>query len=532
VVFRPEGAAPAGLERDVRAALRLRPGDAWDPALGAASLAAVRGLARVRDAAFATARPAGATGGRLTVTVSLDAATPGPTPGILRSGDPADFPVLYRGDDAFLAVEVNGGMGVFSDGNPWFGRPEVFTRGNPLVEDPERGAGTGGRATWAEGFVQLGLGGVAPFGPPGLYAFGSASWIAPGSIGRDIFRDDARASFDVEKLYGGLLYAPGHRDLRLKLSAGRQNFTLHDGFLVAQFGSQWNAGPRPGIYLAPRTTHDMSVLASARAGDWSAQGFFLNPNEYEPIESDTRLLGLDLGRRIGERLSVNATALHVPRSDTAYRAPDGLARGREGLWTAAGRMAWRAPADAPGLWAKAELARQWHADFPMAAWAGYGQLGWIARDLPWSPSLSYRLAHFSGDDPATARYERFDSLYSGGLDQWLQGITINKALTPSNRTTHRLRFNVTPDPRLNLSLDWFLHRADDLNNLGGNPALGTLASRELGQEVQFVARWAISSRLYFVGIASLALPGEAIRAAADGGTEPWSTLQAQLYWSF
>ena len=469
VVFRPEGAAPRGLERDVRAAIGLRPGDAWDPALAGAARAAVRALPGVRRADFGMLRAAGGAIRRLTVTVGLDAGAAEPPRGLVLSGDPADFPALYRSDDALLAVELNGGMGVFSDGNPWFGHPEVFTRGNPLVEDPAEDAGSGDRATWAEGFVQFGLGGVGPLGPSGLYAFGSASWIAPGSVGRDIFRDDARASFDVEKLHGGLLYAPGDRDLRLKVSAGRQSFTLHDGVLVSQFGSQWNAGPRPGVYLAPRTAHDMAVIASARADSWSAQGFSLDPNEYEPIESDTRLLGHDIGRRVGARLSVNVTALHVPSSDTAYRAPDGLPRGREGLWTAAGRIAWRAPADGPGLWAKAELARQWHGDFPIAARAGYARLGWIARDLPWSPSLSYRLAHFSGDDPATRRYERFDSLYSGGLDQWLQGISINKLLSQPNRTSHRLRLDVAPSPRLDLALEWDLHRADALNSLGEKP---------------------------------------------------------------
>jgi hypothetical protein len=168
----------------------------------------------------------------------------------------------------------------------------------------------------------------------------------------------------------------------------------------------------------------------------------------------------------------------------------------------------------------------------MNAWAGYATLGYIARDLPWTPSLSYRFSHFTGDDPSTSSFERFDPLYTGGLSYWLQGITINKALAPANRSTHRLRLNVAPDPRLNLTLDYFLHVADERNNIGANPAIATLASDDLGQEFQFVARWAISQRLYFVGVASLALPGDAIDAATRRGADPWSSLQAQLYWNF
>jgi hypothetical protein len=103
---------------------------------------------------------------------------------------------------------------------------------------------------------------------------------------------------------------------------------------------------------------------------------------------------------------------------------------------------------------------------------------------------------------------------------------------PENRLTHRLRLNVAPDPRLNLTLDWFLHRADQLNNIGANPAIAQLSSRDLGQELQLAGRWAISDRLYFLGFAGAAFPGRAIRDAAGGDAEPWTTLQAQLFWNF
>jgi hypothetical protein len=168
----------------------------------------------------------------------------------------------------------------------------------------------------------------------------------------------------------------------------------------------------------------------------------------------------------------------------------------------------------------------------MSAWAGYGTVGYLARDLPWTPSLSYRFSGFSGDDPATETYERFDALYSGGLAEWLQGISISKLARPENRLTHRLRLNVAPEPRLNLTLDWFLHRADQLNNIGANPAIAQLSSRDLGQEVQLTGRWAISERLYFLGIGGVAIPGDAIDSAAGGEAEPWTTLQAQIFWTF
>jgi hypothetical protein len=98
--------------------------------------------------------------------------------------------------------------------------------------------------------------------------------------------------------------------------------------------------------------------------------------------------------------------------------------------------------------------------------------------------------------------------------------------------THRLRSNVTPDPTLNLTLDLYQHVADERNNLGANAALGTLSSRELGKEVQITGRWAISPGVFVLGIAGVAFPGEAIEAATPGPDDPWTTLQAQLFWGF
>jgi hypothetical protein len=187
--------------------------------------------------------------------------------------------------------------------------------------------------------------------------------------------------------------------------------------------------------------------------------------------------------------------------------------------------------DRSDVWFEAELARQDHDDFDMAAWAGYGELGYYARTVRWTPSVSYRLSAFSGDDPDTSRYERFDTLYSGGLDHWLQGISINKLLTQANRISHRVRLNVAPAPSLNLTFDLYRHVADERNNLGGNPALGTLESRDLGDEIQLTARWQVRPNVLVLGIASAAFPGRAIEAAASGNVDPWTTLQVQLFWA-
>jgi hypothetical protein len=492
-------------------------------------LGRVRNLAGIADASYRIVHTSNPSGRTLVLTVTTRTASADPTGETKKS---AGFPVLYQDGSSLFRILLNGGVGVFSDPNPWFGNPLTYTRLNPLVQNPPAGAQTGRSASWVENYVEYGLGGVTQLGTSPFYVYGAGTFVTTMSAGQDIFRDDARATTNIEKLYGGLLYATKDGGPRVNISAGRQNFTLNDGFLVSQFGSQWNAGPRPGVYLAPRTTHDFAGVATVKWDQWTWTSFYLNPNEYEPIESNTHLFGSNIRYNVTKSFYGDVSYLYVPRSDTLYTAPDGSRLPREGVRTYAGHIRWADPKVIDGLWLETEAARQTHDEFDMDARAAYGTIGFLARALPWTPSLSYRYAYFSGDDPSTPTYERYDSLYSGGLNEWLQGITINKVLAQPNRITHRVRFNVSPDPRLNLTLDYYRHEADELNNRGANPALSVLQSKDLGQELQFVTRWAASDNLYVMGVLSHALPGDALKLASPGPDKGWSTVQGQLFWNF
>lgn len=528
-----DAARDAAIAGEARRLLGLRPGDRLtQAALDAAALrlGALAGVGSAETRLGTDAEPGRA---RLEVALTLAPADApaGPT-GMLAGGGREAFPILWQDQDRLLRFHLNGGFGLYSDGNAWFGRPEVFTRGNPLVEDPSQGARTGSRATWGEAFVEFGLSGVTRIGDSNVAIYGQATAIAPLAVGQDIFRGDTRSSLDWEKAHVGLLWGTDDRRRSVNLSFGRQNFSLNDGFLISQFGSQWNAGPRPAVYLAPRTTQDFSAIGTVKFDDWTATAFYLDPNEYEPLESDTVLAGANLRHAFTDRFWIDASVIRALESKTRYQVPGGVIGTRDGLTTLAGHLRWADPDIAPGVWIEGELAHQRHDDFDMDAWGGYATVGILGQDLPWKPSLSYRYSARSGDDPATAAYERFDPLYAGGLSEWLEGVSISKALNPANRRTHRIRLNLQPDPRLNLTFDWHLHRAQELNNLGANPALSTLTSRELGQEFSFTGRYALSRNLFLLGIASVGVPGKALRDATPGPDEPWTTLQASLFWTF
>ena len=164
----------------------------------------------------------------------------------------------------------------------------------------------------------------------------------------------------------------------------------------------------------------------------------------------------------------------------------------------------------------------------MSAWAGYGTIGYIARQAKWTPSISYRYAAFSGDDPNTKTFERWDPLLSTGLGTWLPGVSFGKIVSNSNLANHRVQLNLVPVETLNVTFDYnkFVVLQPDDPNASRVP--GTLSSSDLGQEFTLSARWAINMNLYLQGVASYALPGEALRDI--GADRPWSTLQLSLYW--
>jgi hypothetical protein len=523
-------ARDAALRRAVEAVLPLAPGSVFDRLLADGATLQARRVEGVRNAVWRLESTVNPDGAMLIVSVSLARDAP-PASGLLQTG--SGYPTLYRNDRQVLTLTVNGGSGFFTDLNPWFRQPLAFTRGNPLVQEPALGAQTGSSASWTEQYIEYGINGMTQLGDSPAYLYGALTGLTAVSIGRDIFRDDTRSTTRIEKAYLGLLLADPQGRYSGTVSFGRQNFTLNDGFLVAQYGSQYNAGPRPGIYLAPRTTHDRSVLAQLRAGPWLGTFFRLDPNEFEPLESNTVVAGGNLRYTFTPSTYVDASVIQVPRSGTRYARPGLPAGTRDGLEVLAVHGRWADRAVLPGVWLESEVARQTNANFPMEAWGWYGTVGYLAAARRWKPSISYRYASLDGDDPNTETYERYDGLFSGGLNEWLQGITINKALTNANRNTHRVRLNVNPQPALNLTFDVFIHRAEDLNNVGGNPALGQLKSRDLGTELQFVTRWALSRQLYFVGVVSHAMPGDAIEQAVETGkVKPWTTLQAQFYWNF
>lgn len=505
------------LRRSIEAATQPIAGAPFNAILTDRVLSAIRALDGVQDASYAlyASDSPGAVVLVLNATLGADGETP--ARGVLATGRRGDFPILAEDERRLLRVQLNGGHGLYSDHNPWFASPATYTSRSPIALDPP-GAG---RTTWAESWIEYGFAGANRIGDSFAYAYGELTGLTSAATGHDLFRSDTRSKTLFEKAYAGVLWADAGAPRAARVSAGRQNWQLNNGFLFSKFAAGANAGPNPGLYLSPRTTYEMAILAEARHGRFRIEYFDVDPAELRDFDSGTRFRGMHLSWLDQEAWDLGAAAYEVPESNTVFRTPQGSVLPREGQRTWNLRAGHKAVAGIEGLSALAEFAQQDHPDFDVRAQAWYAQFGYTAAGLPWKPSFTYRYASFSGDDPGTDRWEAFDAPLSSGLDEWVQGVDFKKVVANTNLDTHRLRLNLAPDGQRNYTIDWFRLEADV-----------PLATGEsvYGEELDLAIRWAVSKRLYFLGVAGVAWPGAVIEAQTGGAARPWATVQASLFW--
>jgi hypothetical protein len=443
----------------------------------------------------------------------------------------APFPVLVDRNGTFVRAKVEAMALYYANNNAWFGRPDAMLQGNPLVQGRPAGRGY---EDWVEGYIHTGLSGITPLSE-NFYVYGAASVMATASAGQELFTDETRFHLDVEDAYAGFITGrtteAGNR-IGLNVSAGRQRFTLANAFLIANTAA--NGHDRAALQANARWAADMTVQAQLFFNDNKLEFFFVDPDELPILDSKTQILGANLELKPANGLMLGGAVLTVPRSTTAYFAPTGQAGTREGLELWDVRFTW-SPAK-PGMagpFFGGEYAEQTNRNFPMRARAAYGEIGWSFPAAPWRPSFSYRLGYFSGDDPSTTRFERWDPLLSGGTgEQWVQGANMFKVVQDSNSVAHRFQGRLRPNPKMELVPQLWIFRADSKANVGGNPALQFLSSKDYGYEFNTTAKFFVSRNIYVHGHIAYTMPGAAIRDALDHDADDWLSAMAFIRYAF
>ncbi|MGD8440527.1 MAG: alginate export family protein [Holophagae bacterium] len=514
------------LRRQVAEAYALRPGAAYNQFVARAAVKGVRDLEFVQEV---EERLYSVSGGRqiavaLLVTLRVpEEAPPTVTTGALATKKLADLPMLWQDDRSQLKVIFNPAVGGYVDRDAWVGNPGAF------VGQPDQSRTTG----VVEAGLELGIGGITRVGSSNAYLYGAASYVGSTTLGRDIFNPDStRVHGEVEDLYAGLLIARKGSDRTFNLSIGRQKFSLNRNLLIGHVLGASNGGDRAASNLSPRNAYDMTVDARFQIKDFTLQAWFADPNELPSSDSRTQYAGLNFRYNNNSTIDATLTLLTSPRSDARYPLPDGTVLHREGLRAVNPRIRWTSAFNLPGFWLEGEWAHQWHDDFDMSAHAYGAWAGYSFTNVSWKPAVLYRYAVFTGDDPDTETYERFDSLTGGVQRDWAQGMDMIKIVTNRNLRTHRIEVSVKPLQGLDLSIDYYYFMADTRNNLGGQPAVATYGDDYLGQEITPTLQWMVNRNLYVQSLVSVVFPGRGLKEVLPEPARTWKTFQLSFYWFF
>jgi hypothetical protein len=355
----------------------------------------------------------------------------------------------------------------------------------------------------------------------------SASW------GQDLYESGTRYHGDFEQLYAGFVYDLPGKGNAMNVSTGRQIYQLRQGFLISKIPGSTNIGSLGALWLGPRLAFDATAVAKIKLGMFGIEGIYLKPTEYSGMETNTRLAGGTFSYKNGRKIDAAVTYLYVPRSDKYFLNPDGtVLTTREGLRTFSPSLWLTSLFGVDGLWFKGEYAYQDHEHIDMSADAYAAWLGYDAVNLPGKPGISYRYTYFSGDDPGTAAYERYDPLLSGGQNNYTPGMLVSSVLLNANLQTHKVTLTAKPSDVTGLTLEYSLHRANELNNRGAIGPLQVLQSKELAQELDLFYNVSIGKNYYFQLLLAEAVPGSAITQAVGGSADNWYAVQASLYWFF
>jgi len=438
-----------------------------------------------------------------------------------------DFPVIYEKDGTFLRFKLDLLALTYGNNNAWYGRPDAMLAGNPLVEGEPSGEGWD---QWVESYIHYGIYGITPL-TERLYFYGGLSGLASYSAGQELFTDEMRGWNAVEDAYvgvvGGRTDEAGNR-FAYNLTFGRQRFTLANGFLIANTAA--NGQERAALQANARWASDLLALARVRYNTTMVEAFYVDPDELPLLDTETTYAGLNLEFEPVENVNVGLSYVTAPESDFNYFGPDGSVVGtREGLqvWDARFTYTPNGPG-APGPFFGGEYAVQDNQNFDMDARAGWAEIGYSFPQSRWSPTISYRYAHFTGDDPGTDAYERWDPMLSGGTgEQWVQGASHFKVVQDSNVIAHRVQARFRPSPKVEIVPQLWAFYADSETNVGGNPALTFLDGDEYGYEANVTAKWFVNRNTYVHGHIAYTLPGEATKDALDGDADNW--LSAMLF---
>ncbi|SIT20224.1 alginate export family protein [Insolitispirillum peregrinum] len=425
----------------------------------------------------------------------------------------ADAPAgltLYEADGARVAFDFAAGAGVFSASNARLGQGITSLDDGSTQKD----------LNWAEAYVKPGLSVRLDSQSIGS-VYGTVAVIGSTTQGDG----DAFSATGTQLTHGGVSHGDLERaalgwasgDLlwqkdALDLSVGRQDFVLGDGFLLADGNA--DVGKEGGYWFGARSAWSNSMVARLGWDPLEADAFWLKSDQNS---GNMEIHGLNLEAKREGLGSVAVAGMRISQDDpnaSGLFGSDGVNSLRKGMKVWDFRAQGTPLPMLPDLFLSAEYVQESNDTDGrrLDANAWYGEIGYTFSDVPWSPSLSYRYAHFSGDDSTTtSQSEAFDPLRYGMVRGWgsyFHGEVAGQYLLfNSNENLHMIHATVSPLETVQAGVIYYDFSLDQAS---------AGASKDYGQEVDLHVDWMPLDWLTVSGVYGRFMPGAAAKTALGG----------------
>jgi hypothetical protein len=431
--------------------------------------------------------------------------------GYFQTGDPRSLPHLYESDRLSVLGSFNAGFAPFVAFDNAFHAPQGSVN-----------AALPAYANWAEAYLEPGMTATYHLAHH-AFLYGGFSYLESSTIGTDNSGSPNAWYGLPEELYAGvrLTHLFGGR-LTLDASYGQQDYINGGGMLLANGAT--NGFGRGAAYLGPRDAWRQAGLLKALDGDWSAQLFYLRPNEASAAFDDTRLTGINVVWNPPGQVRLGAQYV--------YSSSDILTRNQMSTYELRARL--HPFTQDPYLWLQADYAIEGKPCLSAGGWTV--QANYNFKGMWWRPVVNVGFYSMSGANPANALiWDGFDPLYFGGtVPAWLPGFALQTTLANTNLRDFDTSVTFWPSERDSLQVNYLVADVSQPNAIlttlppftppapgGGIPFLGY--GQELGANYTYNLSDALSVNPFYAFV----WPGNGIAAnyAAHGGVaRNWSFL--------
>ena len=324
----------------------------------------------------------------------------------------------------------------------------------------------------------------------------------PGDTPSDLAWEDAYVGWRSASLFESSLGTDA-----IDLSYGRQRYQVGSGFLFWDAAATVASAPPTGSGRARRSSRPPSPR-SPRTASRHAASFSSPTTTRTPTPSST-------GSTCNGATTTSAAsaAASITSSNSRIDTRDGMNVYdiRADLTPLNGKQT------LPGLTLKGEFTYEKNGD-TQEGFGYYGELGYdFGESLPWTPYVSYRYAHFSGDDPNSSKDQNFDPLFYGFSDwgTWFQGEILGEyVLLNQNLNSSTIRLTASPTEDLKLNLLYYYFWLDDAAGFGTEGS-------SFADEVDLIADYTLNDHVFFSLVGGVANPRNGA-SNFTGGNNLWS----------